>query len=216
MQHAEQSVFSKLTRYVRRAGLVAALMALAGCSVTGRGLSSTGLNKIVEGRTTIAQASLDLGAQPSDIWQQGDTTLARWSYLGSLAYNAVYVRQEVWLRFGPDGMFQRMEDSINIPPMDRPRTAAEADRQAGSVVPAPAVAQPDGNTIPAAIDPNLPAADGTITIPGNGPGAPGLNPAPTSRIAPLPSGSATTNPQPLLPAETKIVPGVTYPLPGKP
>ncbi|MFT0531547.1 hypothetical protein ACMHYJ_01755 [Castellaniella hirudinis] len=216
MSNTGQSRFSSLARPVLKAGLGLALAALAACSVTGRGLSSSGLNQIVEGRTTIEQASIDLGAQPTDIWRQGDTTLARWAYLGSLAYNAVYVQQEVWLRFGPDGTFQRMENSINIPPMHRPRSAAQADadaraRQAAAassgVAPPPAAAAASATPAPAAVpvassaDPNLPASDGTITIPGNGPGAPGLNPA---------GGT-----QPLLPSGTKIVPGVTYPLSEK-
>ncbi|WP_323011368.1 hypothetical protein [Castellaniella sp.] len=222
MQHTGQSIFSSLTRHACRAGLVAALMVLAGCTVTGQGISSSGLNKIVEGRTTIAQASVDLGAQPTNIWQQGDTTLVRWAYLGSLAYDAVYTRQEVSLRFGPDGTFQRMEDSVNIPPMYRPRTAAEADKLAGGA-PAPVSLNSTG-VAPITPDQNLPAADGTITIPGNGPDAPGFNasssssgPAATPQPVVAPAAiDSRKNPQPLLPAGAQVVPGVTYPLPGKP
>ena len=209
-------------RRPRLAASLAAAVLLAGCAFSGNGLNTAGLDRIVVGRTTLAQASEDLGAQPTDTWQQGDSLLARWAYKGTVATDAFYARQEVWLRFGPDGTFQRMENSINVPVLRHPRTAAEADREAARRRATAAASAPA--TVPAAAQ--TPAADeGMIVIPGNGETAaqaassaagpipvPPPPPLPASRTAPA-AGAATQ--QPLLPAGSKVVPGVTYPLPSK-
>ncbi|CAM5190581.1 hypothetical protein CDEF62S_03927 [Castellaniella defragrans] len=102
---------------------LAGLAGLAGCSTTEESFHSAGLGRIVEGQTTLAQASDDLGAQPVDRWQQGDTLLARWAYRGTVATDAVYLRQEVWLRFGPDGRFMRTERTVNVPALYHTRKA---------------------------------------------------------------------------------------------
>ncbi|WP_323017896.1 hypothetical protein [Castellaniella sp.] len=194
--------------------LVAVALVLAGCTFTGNGLNTAGLDRIVVGRTTLDQASADLGAQPTDTWQQGDTLLARWAYKGTVATDAVYARQEVWLRFGPDGTFQRMENSINVPALRHPRTAAEADHEAAQQQ---AKAQPKASAA-GEVDVQTTADDGMIVIPGNG--EPGAHPAAAGPIPvppppPVSSGSAaasTQGQQPLLPAGSTVVPGVTYPL----
>jgi hypothetical protein len=190
-------------RWRRLAVSAAAAALLAGCTVTGGGLNASGLDRIVVGRTTLAQASEDLGAQPTDVWQQGDTVLARWAYKGTLATDAVYARQEVWLRFGPDGTFQRMENSVNLPLQHRPRTAEQADREAARQRPPAAPAPTDAAGAQA-------DGDGMIVIPGNG------EPAGPIPVPPPPPLSTTAAPaagaQPLLPAGSKVVPGATYPL----
>lgn len=216
-------------RRIRRsvASLAAALV-LAGCSFTGNGLNTSGLDRIVVGRTTLAQASEDLGAQPTDIWQQGETVLARWAYKGTAATDAFYVRQEVWLRFGPDGTFQRMENSVNVPALRHPRTAAEADREAAQQRARAAAAGGPGTQGVAASAPaagSQAADEGMIVIPGNGEQPAGqaassqAGPIPVPPPPPLSTGKAApagaANPQPLLPAGSKVVPGVTYPLPSK-
>lgn len=208
MKYTGQTPFSSLFRRFSQAGLLTALGVLAACSVTGHGLTMSGLNQIVEGQTTMQQASLQLNAQPADIWQQGDTTLARWAFKGTVMTDAVYVRQEVWLRFGADGTFQRMENSINVPPSYRPRTAAQA-AAAQSVAARSAVPVIEQT-----------ADDGSITIPGNGPDAPGFNPgtgvsASGAAAAPIPvapPGASPAGLQPLLSPGAKVIPGVTYPL----
>lgn len=209
-----ESISVAMQRAGRRQGaaaLVAAALMLAGCTFTGNGLNTAGLDRIVAGRTTLAQASADLGAQPTDTWQQGDTLLARWAYKGTVATDAVYARQEVWLRFGPDGTFQRMENSINVPALRHPRTAAEADHETAQ---RQAEAQPKAS---AAGDVQTTSDDGMIVIPGNG--EPGAQPAaagpiPVPPLPPVSSGpaAASTQGQPLLPAGSTVVPGVTYPL----
>ncbi|TAN27720.1 MAG: hypothetical protein EPN31_10000 [Castellaniella sp.] len=126
-----------LRAWSRGAVLALSLAALTGCSTTGESFQSAGLDRIVAGRTTFAQAVEDLGTEPVDTWQQGDTLLARWAYKGTVATDAVYFRQEVWLRFGPDGRFVRTERAINVPLQYHTRTAAEADRQASVASGAP-------------------------------------------------------------------------------
>jgi hypothetical protein len=190
-------------RWRRLAVSAAAAALLAGCTVTGNGLHTSGLDRVVVGRTTLAQASEDLGAQPTDVWQQGDTVLARWAYKGTLATDAVYARQEVWLRFGPDGTFQRMENSVNLPLQHRPRTAAQADREAAGQ--RPPAAPPSSGAAGAQAD-----GDGMIVIPGNGEPA---GPVPVPPPAPLSTTAApAAGAQPLLPAGSRVVPGATYPL----
>jgi len=103
---------------------------LSACSTTGASFRLSGLDRITEGQTTLDQASEDLGAQPVDRWQQGDTVLARWAYQGTVATDAVYFRQEVWLRFGPDGRFVRTERAINVPSLYHTRAAREAGHRA--------------------------------------------------------------------------------------
>ncbi|MGB6009310.1 hypothetical protein, partial [Castellaniella sp.] len=212
-----------LRRACRAAALAAGAAVLAGCAFTGNGLNTAGLDHIVVGRTTLAQASEDLGAQPTDTWQQGDTVLARWAYKGTAATDAFYVRQEVWLRFGPDGTFQRMENSVNVPVLRHPRTAAEADREAARQRAKTAAASPAA-VPPAAAEAPV-ADDGMIVIPGNGEpaaqpaSAAAAGPIPVPPPPPLPAGgtapAAGSASQPLLPEGTRVVPGVTYPLPSK-
>ncbi len=196
----------------RRAALCAALSAsllLVACSFTGQTFNTGGLEQIVVGRTTLAEASEALGALPDQTWQQGNTVLARWGYKGTVATDAVYFRQEVWLRFGPDGTFQRVENTINVPENFRPRTQAEADQaaaaKAAADTPAPAVAADAGPADAAAsMDAGtaMQARDAAPTAT-----APGDVPAGDAAV-PLPVRS----PQPLLPPGTTYTPGVSYPI----
>jgi hypothetical protein len=194
---------------LRRSVLALLLVGLSACSTTGETFRSAGLDRIVVGRTTLAQAAVDLGAQPVDTWQQGDTLLARWAYKGTVATDAVYFREEVWLRFGPDGRFMRTERAINVPPQHHTRTAQEADREAAEARArtAPPAATPvdptgpvlDGGAQSLAIPvPPPPSVEPVASSPGSGDGAsiPGAAPAA----------------EPLLPAGTRIIPGATYPV----
>lgn len=122
--------------------LAAAVFAvlLAGCSFTGDTFRASGLDHITAGRTTLEEAARDLGAPPVDVWQQGGgSVLARWAWRATVATDAVYLRQELWLRFGPDGTFERVEHSVNVPSMYHPRSADGADNGAApsTVVPIP-------------------------------------------------------------------------------
>ncbi|MDY0310187.1 MAG: hypothetical protein RBR29_10440 [Castellaniella sp.] len=204
----QDAIESAATGYGRRVGRVmpAAFVALlAACSSTGESFNTAGLNRIVTGRTTMEQASGYLGAQPVDVWQQGDTTLARWAYKGTIATDAVYFRQEAWLRFGPDGLFQRMEHSVNLPLKRHPRTAAEADREAQAEQERIAREAPPRTVV-------VQSAPESAPPPAAEPAGAAIEPA--SLAIPAPAAPAA---QPLLPAGTKVIPGVTYPVrkPGR-
>lgn len=205
----------RLRAWSRGAVLALSLAAVAGCSTTGESFRSAGLDRIVAGRTTFAQAVEDLGTEPVDTWQQGDTLLARWAYKGTVATDAVYFRQEVWLRFGPDGRFIRTERAINVPLQYHTRTAAEADREARAV-PRHAAGGASG-TLAGSSSPVPGGAAQSMAIPVLPPpvieptaaGPAGVGPAvgveaPVSDIAP-----AST---PLLPAGTRVIPGPSYPV----
>ncbi|MGB3742411.1 MAG: hypothetical protein WA968_10180 [Castellaniella sp.] len=211
-------------------GRLAALsvaVVLAGCSFTGNGLHTAGLDHIVVGRTTLAQASESLGAQPTDVWQQGNSTLVRWANKVTVATDAFYVRQEVWLRFGADGTFERMEKSINVPVLRHPKTAAQADQEAAQKKPATHQAlATEGQAQP---------AEDMIFIPGNGepvtgpvPVVPPAKIVPVAPVAPSAKGASSglapahtlvtteiSATQPLLPAGSRITPLATYPLPAQ-
>lgn len=112
-----------VSRLVRALPAIVAVALLAACSTTGQGFKAAGINNITVGKTTLEQASQYLAAKPVDVWQQGDTTLARWAVKSTVATDAVYIRQEAWLRFGADGTFQRVENTINIPALIQPKPA---------------------------------------------------------------------------------------------
>jgi hypothetical protein len=89
---------------------------LAACSTTGNSFSSMNLNRIVPGRTTQAQASDILGAQPVSEYCRGNgACIARWAHTFTWVTDAAYLRQELWLQFGPDGTFQRVVKKVNLP-----------------------------------------------------------------------------------------------------
>jgi len=200
----------------RRASLVAALFAsllLAACTFTGRTFDVGGLDRIVVGRTTLEQASEYLGALPDQTWRQGDTVLARWGYKSTAATDAVYFRQEAWLRFGPDGTFQRMENTINIPGTFRPRTQAQADQEAAEAAARQRRADPRAAGASQAAGP----ASNAGFASGSGPGSPaGAAPADRGTANAAPEGQAVPQavdtPQPLLPPGTTYTPGVSYPI----
>lgn len=98
---------------------------LIACTTTGQSFNTAGIKQLVIGQSTMADASQYLKANPVDVWQQGDTVLARWAYKNTVATDAIYVRQEAWLRFGADGTFQAMENTINIPPTQKPQAPPE-------------------------------------------------------------------------------------------
>lgn len=103
------------------------LFLLSACSTTGNTFNAAGINSITVGETTLDEASIYLKSQPEDVWRQGSTTLARWAFQGTIATDAVYLRQELWLRFGADGTFERIEKTINIPGIYQPKPRPKND-----------------------------------------------------------------------------------------
>ncbi len=94
-------------------------LGLAACSSTGSVFDSSALRFIVAGQTTLEEASSLLQADPTDIYRQQDgSAMARWSHKNSLLTDAIYLNQELWLNFGPDGYFQKVVKSVNLPLID--------------------------------------------------------------------------------------------------
>lgn len=188
--------------------VVSAAALLGGCSVTGNTFQTGAIHQLVVGRTTLAQASDALGAQPTDTWQQGDTLLARWGYRGTAATDAVYFRQVVWLRFGPDGTLMRLERGVNLPLNAHPR----APEPGAPVVHADANVQ--GFQAPASTYSSpSPVEDGAagdtgdmIYIPGN------AEPSTPAAHAALSAAGAAPTKNPLLAPGTELVPGPVYPV----
>lgn len=98
------------------AAAAACVLVLAGCNTTGSSFDTSALRFIVPGQTTLAEATALLGASPANTYQQQDGSLmARWAHNASLMTDAIYFNQELWLDFGPDGRFVRINKSVNIP-----------------------------------------------------------------------------------------------------
>ncbi|MDN5843718.1 MAG: hypothetical protein L0H54_09775 [Alcaligenaceae bacterium] len=207
-----------LRRVVTAFGAIVLAAGLAACSVTGRSFNSAGLNQIVEGQTTQAEAIRSLGAAPVNTWARSDgSVLARWAYKGTVATDALYLRQEVWLLFGPDGTFQRTENSINIPFLNHTRTAEQAAREAAKKTPpvpaaaVPQTAAPQTVTSQTAVPPIAPSAEPL-------PVAPPVQPQPVAAPIAPPEPEAVTHAAapvaggPLLPPGTTYIPGVSYPI----
>lgn len=109
-------ILHALLRGARRALVVVALAALAACSTTGRSFNSLALADFVPGQTTYAQAVQMLGAEPVNTYSQlNGIMVARWAHKGSVLTDAIYFRQELMLRFSPDGRFESVVDSVNVP-----------------------------------------------------------------------------------------------------
>ncbi|NYT61963.1 hypothetical protein H0A66_06455 [Alcaligenaceae bacterium] len=170
--------------------LLALSLGLAACSTTGNSFDSSALRFIVVGQTTLEQASGLLQADPSDIYRRLDgSAMARWSHKNSLLTDAIYLNQELWLDFGPDGYFQKVVKSVNLPLLD----THEGGRRVGT---SPAALSTTTTTGSAAVISILAQA---VTPPAN-PTA-----APASRQADPVSGGA---------ADSAIYnPAVSYPLP---
>ncbi|RTZ47552.1 hypothetical protein EKL30_00640 [Candidimonas sp. SYP-B2681] len=111
------SVLEMLRRHVARILLVGACSAaLAACSTTGNSFDSSALRFIVPGQTTLTEAANLLNSDPTDVYRQLDgSAMARWSHKASMVTDAIYFNQELWLAFGPDGRFQRIVKSENLP-----------------------------------------------------------------------------------------------------
>lgn len=117
----------------------ACLLGLTACSTTGRNFDASALNLLVPGQTTLEQASVLFGADPVDTYRQLDgSATARWAYKATLATDAIYFNRELWLAFGPDGRYQRVVESINIPQVYQARANKTSQSVPGAVSKRPA------------------------------------------------------------------------------
>ena len=106
----------RLRRWFLHLLLPACLLGLSACSTTGNSFDSSSLSLFVKGQTTMNEAVALLDAEPVNVyWQHDGSAMAIWSHKSTLATDAVYFNQELWLAFGPDGRFDRIVKSVNIP-----------------------------------------------------------------------------------------------------
>jgi hypothetical protein len=107
---------SGLVRTAKTMLAVAVLAVASGCATTGSTFDSSALPMLVPGETTLEQASALLKSDPVNVYRQLDgSATARWAHKASLVTDAVYFNQELWLAFGPDGRYQRIVKSVNVP-----------------------------------------------------------------------------------------------------
>jgi hypothetical protein len=158
-----RALFGSWPQWAAKPAAVACVLVLAGCSTTGNSFDTSALRFIMPGQTTLAEASSLLGASPVNTYQQQDGSLmARWAHNASLMTDAIYFNQELWLDFGPDGRFVRINKSVNIPRANmykdghvvnalQPSAAAHyaAPQVASPYVAAPATAKPTTAASPA-------------------------------------------------------------------
>lgn len=98
--------------------VLAVLMPLitVACTSTGNSFNTMARNQLVVGETTMQQAVDILGADPVNTYRQLDgSATSIWSSKNSVMTDAIYLNQELWLAFGPDGRFVRVVKTHNLP-----------------------------------------------------------------------------------------------------
>src|SRR5690554_3230592 len=146
--------------------LAGVLLAVAGCSTTGNQFTTTDLRFLERGKTTLAEAVDLLTAEPVNIYRQADgSSMARWSRTATLATDAVYFNQELWLAFDSYGRFVRIVKSNNVPHANLYQDGRRVD------VPVPAAAQFPANPRPhsAAVPSQAAAAHSAPATPATSP-----------------------------------------------
>ncbi|HRL20472.1 hypothetical protein [Alcaligenes sp. SDU_A2] len=125
----------------RKAVATIMLATLVACATQGNSFQASGLNQMVPGQTSRAQAEVFLQAPPHQVYRQLDgSELAVWLHGATLATDAVYFRQELWLRFDAAGRFQQVVKRSNIPPTYREQAPT---RSTGSIT----IESPDSDMI---------------------------------------------------------------------
>ena len=95
--------------------VLVALVTVA-CTSTGNSFNTQARNQLVVGETTLQQAVDILGADPVNTYRQLDgSATSIWSSKSSVMTDAIYLNQELWLAFGPDGRFVRVLKTHNLP-----------------------------------------------------------------------------------------------------
>lgn len=130
------------------------------CTSTGNSFNTQARNQLVVGETTLLQAVDILGADPVNTYRQLDgSATSIWSSKSSVMTDAIYLNQELWLAFGPDGRFVRVLKTHNLPQGtssatptdDYPMPSAKANTTAAAP---PALATPEPSAPqPAAVSP---------------------------------------------------------------
>src|SRR5690606_5518050 len=130
-------MFFSRTFRASRALALSAVAILAACSTTGNRFDTADLRFLVPGETTLAEATELLQGEPVNVYRQLDgSAMARWAHTASLATDAVYFNQELWLAFDASGRFVRIVKSNNVPHANLYRDGRRVD------VPRPVEAPP--------------------------------------------------------------------------
>src|SRR5690606_17617730 len=131
-------MFFSRTFRASRALALSAVAILAACSTTGNRFDTADLRFLVPGETTLAEATELLQAEPVNVYRQLDgSATARWAHTATLATDAIYFNQELWLAFDSWGRFVRIVKSNNIPHTNLYRDGRRVDVPL-EPVPAPA------------------------------------------------------------------------------
>src|SRR5690606_25734812 len=109
-------MFFSRTFRASRALALSAVAILAACSTTGNRFDTADLRFLVPGETTLAEATELLQGEPVNVYRQLDgSATARWAHTATLATDAIYFNQELWLAFDAYGRFIRIVKSNNVP-----------------------------------------------------------------------------------------------------
>lgn len=139
-------------------------MVLAACSTTGNRFDTTDLRFLVPGETTLAEAKQLLQGEPVNIYRQIDgSATARWAHTATLATDAVYFNQELWLAFDSYGRFERIVKSNNVPHANLYQDGRRVDLPVPHGAAAPAVSSQQ--TVVPVFTPTAPAANPLPTNP---------------------------------------------------
>lgn len=124
-----------------RALAIGGAITLAGCATTGNSFDTTDLRFLQPGHTTLPEAAALLQGEPVNVYRQLDgSAIARWAHTSTLATDAVYFNQELWLAFDTHGRFQRIVKSNNVPHINLYQDGRRVD------VPSPQPAQQSGGS----------------------------------------------------------------------
>lgn len=154
-------------------GLVSVLL-LGACTSTGNSFNSSGIHRLVPGETTMEQAVAALGADPVNSYRQLDgSAMMVWSHKNSMLTDALYLNQELWLAFGPEGRFQRIVKKVNLPPAPAPASPPDphpmtmAQGQAPLSL-SPSIVEPASSAVPPAVQhANQPPGPPAVSFPIN-------------------------------------------------
>jgi hypothetical protein len=109
-------MFRRCVFRAARALFLGGVLALSACSTVGNQFDTTDLRFLVPGETTLQEAVVLLQGEPVNVYRRLDgSAIARWAHTATLATDAVYFNQELWLAFDSSGRFERIVKSNNVP-----------------------------------------------------------------------------------------------------
>lgn len=125
------SIKALTQRLIRFGGAGALCVVLVACSTYGSHFDPKGLTLLMPGVSTYAQAEDSLRGPAFNTYRQLDgSQTAVWLQRNTLATDAVYFNQELWLQFDAQGRFVRVVKRENIPLIYKEQ---QAPRPTGSI-----------------------------------------------------------------------------------